>query len=181
MPTVREKLEINPLEIADRITGDNHAAALKAAEEATQADFLSNAISTERGIVNYDYWLLRCQIEPSDDTLAARKLIHDGDRAFSAAQLVKASQLYVDGFEKWRQVLDAHPKLVNEQDLIDELVDSIKFYRSVLHQLDETFPKPFVLQDVLDSYVVFHGPGAAISEPASSEKAGSSANDPGKK
>jgi hypothetical protein len=181
MPSVHEKLEINPLEIADRITGDNHAAALKAAEEATQADFLSHAISTERGIINYDYWLLRCQIEPSDDTLAARKLIHDGDRAFSAAQLVKASQLYVDGFKKWRQVLDAYPKLVQEQDLIDELVDSVKFYRSVLHQLDEAFPKPFVLQDVLDSYVVFHGPGAAITEPDPSDKANSSANDPGKK
>jgi hypothetical protein len=169
---IERKLAVNHLEVADRVVGDNHAAALKAAEEAMQADFVANAIEIERGIVNYDYWLLRCQIEPSDDTLSARKLIYDGDKAFLSAQLLKASANYVEGLKKWRQVLDAHPQLLEDANLTDELVDSITHFRSVLHQLDEPFPRPFILQDVLDRDVAYHGPrlGAPPATPTDSAK-----------
>ena len=53
----------------------------------------------------------RCaaRIEPQDDTLEARKLIYDADQAFTAAQLVKSKQLYDEGLQKWREVLDAYP------------------------------------------------------------------------
>ena len=141
------------------MTGENHAAALKAAEEAMQSDFIANAIETERGIINFDYWRLRCEIEPTDDTLAARKLVYDGDKAFLSVQLPQARDNYTEGFKKWRQVLDAHPKLLEtDPSLTDELVDSITHYQGVLHQLDESFPQPFILQDVVDKDAVFHGP-----------------------
>ena len=28
----------------------------------------------------------------------------------------------------------------------------IKVYREILHQLDEPFPKPFILQDIVDKH-----------------------------
>jgi hypothetical protein len=169
------KMTIPYLEIAARITGENHAAALKAAEEATYADMIVQLIDIERDIVYYDYWLLRCHIEPNDDTLEARKLIYEGDQAFNAAQLVKSRDLYVQGLARWRQVLDSHPKLLDDSSMTDPLMDSIKRYRSVLHQLDERFPHPFILQDVMDADVKFHGPGLPTSEPSGAgDSAGSS-------
>lgn len=173
-----EKMQIPHLEIADRITGENHAAALRAAEEATYADLMSKLIDIERDIVYYNYWLLRCQIEPNDDTLEARKLIYEGDQAFNAAQLVKSRDLYVQGLSRWRQVLDAHPALLNDSSMTDPLMDSIKRYRSVLHQLDERFPQPFVLQDVIDADARFHGPSLPTSESSGGESPGENADAP---
>ena len=86
----------------------------------------------ERDIVYYNYWLLRCQIEPNDETLEARKLVYEGDQAFNAAQLVKSRDLYVQGLARWRQVLDSYPALLNDSSTTDPLMDSIKRYRSVL-------------------------------------------------
>ncbi|MBI3838199.1 MAG: hypothetical protein HY288_09745 [Planctomycetia bacterium] len=169
---VDQKLAVGHLELADRVTGEDHAEALKAAEEASQADFIANAIESERGIVNFDYWLLRCQVEPNDDTLAARKLIYDGDKAFLSVQLPQAKANYAQGFDRWRQVLDTHPKLLEDPNLTDELVDSITHYQGVLHQLDETFPQPFLLQDVVDKDAIFHGPrlGPLSAKPTDAEK-----------
>ena len=154
---VQNKLEIPYLEIADRIQGENRAAALKAAEDATQADFIARVIDTERETVNFEYWLLRCQIEPNDDTLTARKQIYDGERAFRSAQLIKAKELYTAGLNTWRQVIDTYPALLNDANGVAELGDSIEHYKSVLHQLDEQFPQPFMLQDAIDADARYHG------------------------
>jgi hypothetical protein len=168
----QEKLATTHLEIADRITGENRGPAMKAAEEASQADFVANAIDGERDIINFDYWLKRCQIEPQDVTLEARKKVYDANAAFAAAQLVKSRDLYNEGLAKWRKVLDAHPTLMEDAYIIEELAYSIGHYNSVLHQLDEKFPEKFTLQDVLDANERFTGrayPGAPVSRPDSAD------------
>ncbi len=172
------KMQTSHLEVASRITGDNHAAALRAAEEATYADMMVKLIDIERDIVYYDYWRLRCEIEPSDDTLEARKLVYEADQAFNAAQLVKSRDLYVQGLARWRQVLDSHPKLLDDSSMTDPLMDSIKRYRSVLHQLDERFPQPFVLQDVMDADVKFNGPGLPVSDGSDADNSAQSSEAP---
>jgi hypothetical protein len=50
----------------------------------------------------------------------------------------------------WRKVLDKNPSLVPDQTAGDDLMDVIKRYRRILNQLDEPFPQPFILQDVID-------------------------------
>lgn len=177
---IQEKLAINHLDFADRITGENHAAALKAAEDATQAEFMSRTINIERDIVNYDYWKLKCRIEPDDDTLAARKSMYDGDRAYSKGDLVACRQSYIDGLKKWRVVLDKYPALLKDSDLTEDLVASIGHYRSILHQTDEKFPTDFILQDVLDADAEFHGPKGPIGKAPAADDATPAANDPSK-
>ncbi|HEX3727144.1 MAG TPA: hypothetical protein VHV08_12910 [Pirellulales bacterium] len=155
---IQLKLAISPTEIADRVAPENHATALKAADEVTQSEFVARAIDTDRGIVNYDYWMLRCRVEPTDDAIDARKLIYDADHAFLAAQLVSSRDSYEQGWKKWRLVLDMNPMLLTDSTSTDELAESISHYRNVLHQLDEKFPEPFILQDVIDADVKFRGP-----------------------
>jgi hypothetical protein len=171
MFNVEAKLEIPHLEVSDRVHGENRAAALAAAEAATAADDIANAIEIERGIVNYDYWMLRCRIEPNDDTLEARKLVYDADQAFAAAQITAAADLYLAGFKKWRQVLDAYPDLLHDNNLTDELSQSIERYRRVTHQLDQEFLRPFPLQDVLDAYYRTGGSQTPVAGEDSAEKA----------
>jgi hypothetical protein len=155
---IGQKMQVHHIDVADRIPGENHAAAIKAAEEAMQADFIANTIEIDRGVVNYTYWLMRCQVEPTDEALEARKLIYDADQKFLATDFLESAKLYDQGWKRWRQVLDAYPALLGDSTAVDELIESIGHYRSLLHQLDEKFPKPFTLQDVIDADVKFHGP-----------------------
>jgi len=179
MYTVNDKLVIQHMEVANRITGENHAEALKWAEAATQAEFVSQVIDTERGIVNYDYWRLRCQLEPEDATLAARQAFYDGDRAFVDASFERANTAYENGLKKWREVLDAHPALLQDSNLTEQLVESILHYRTLLHQLDQKFPDPFILQDVVDADAAFHGPRVPIADGTDAPAASQPASTPG--
>lgn len=154
---IEDSLKVKPQEIADRIQGENHAAAVRAAEDAANAEFIAHAIDNERDIVNYGYWQRRCQIEPQDDTLEARKKIYDADQAFLDADLGKARQLYDEGMVKWRSVLDANTVMLTDPSLVDELSSSIDRYRAVLHQLDEPFPPTFILRDVLEKQQSYTG------------------------
>jgi hypothetical protein len=176
MYTIEEKLMLQPIEIADRVTGDNRAKALQAAEEASHAEMMSRAIESERGIVNYAYWRLRCECEVDDLTLAARKAVFDGDQAFTSAQLETAATHYQEGFEKWKQVLEKYPKLLGDASTTDELMEPINRYKRLLGQLDQKMPQPFALQNVLDAHNRYRG----LDEPAPerSEEASAEANDP---
>jgi hypothetical protein len=118
---LKYQLEVQHMEVADRVQGENRAKALQAAADATFADEMARSIEVDRGIVNYEYWTLRCQIEPTDDVLAARKLLYDADQAFTAAELNKARGLYEQGLQSWRKVLDDYPLLLSQVDIVDQL------------------------------------------------------------
>src|SRR5690606_23251921 len=133
------------------------AEALKAAEEATIADEMARNIDVDRGTVNYDYWKLRCEIEPTEDVLNARKQLYDADDALRRAEIVKALELYEAGMQSWRKVLDAHPVLIEQVNTVDELASYIDNYKHVLSQNDKPLPAPFVLQDVLDKLAINRG------------------------
>jgi hypothetical protein len=64
--------------------------------------------------------------------------------------LQTARKAYEEAFAAWREVLDASPVLRDDQLTADDLAEIVGRYRKVLEQLDEKFPKPFILQDVLD-------------------------------
>ncbi|MFM8291211.1 MAG: hypothetical protein ACKOC4_05860, partial [Planctomycetia bacterium] len=64
--------------------------------------------------------------------------------------LQPAKQAYEEAFAAWRQVLDASPVLRQDKLTADDMRDIVNRYRKLLEQLDEPFPKPFILQDVLD-------------------------------
>ncbi len=160
---INSLLSISHMQFADRVTGENRAAALKAAEEATQAEFMSSTIDLARDNVNYTYWHKRCALEPQDATLEARKKMYDAAQAFTAARLLESRELYEDGLKKWRKVLDANTFLLEDVNLVEELSYSIGDYVELLHQLDEPMPDPFILQDVLVSCERYTGrayPGA---------------------
>jgi hypothetical protein len=179
---MRFDLAVTHAEVAQAITGEHRAEALQAADEATLADELARAIGVDRDIVNYDYWKLRCEIEPTDAMLTARKQLYDADDAFTSAELTESQRLYEAGLKSWREVLDAHPTLIKQVNTVDELVEAIDHYRSVLNQLDQKFPEPFALQDVLDAQAVFRGeaPANAAATKADKDAAEAAENDPSK-
>jgi hypothetical protein len=147
-----DSIRVTHNEVARKITGPKRKEALKLAKDAADHEQLAWYVQRYRDIVNFAYWRLRAQVEQTDDMLATRKLIHQGDRAYSEGDLIAARNAYQQGLAGWRKVIDQAPDMVSDQTTSDELMDVIKRYRRILSQLDERFPEKFILQSVIDAH-----------------------------
>jgi len=110
----------------------------------------ADIIGRYRDIVNFDFWRATCETEVTEPALRAREAAWRAEREFGNARLQTAKKAYEEAFAAWREVLDASPVLREDQLTAEDLAEIVGRYRKVLEQLDEKFPKPFILQDILD-------------------------------
>jgi len=115
-----------------------------------EANETAEIIDRYREIVNFDFWRACCESEVTEPALRAREATWSAAKEFENARLQPAKKFYEDAFAAWREVLDASTILRNDTITNEDINDYILRYRKVLEQLDEPFPKPFVLQDVVD-------------------------------
>jgi hypothetical protein len=120
------------------------------ARQHVEATATAEIIDRYRGIVNFDVWRATCEVEVTEPAIRARAAAWRAERDFENARLLPAKEAYEEAFATWREVLDASPALKAIDSAEDNFVDLIDRYRKVLEQLDEKFPQPFILQDVLD-------------------------------
>lgn len=147
-----EAIKVTHGEVARRVAASKRDEAKKLAKEIADHEELASYINRYRDIVNFVYWRLRANIEQTDDMLNARKLVYQGDRAYSEGALEAARDAYQKGLLGWRKVLDEFPTLVVDQTTGEDLIEVIRRYRRILSQLDEPFPEKFILQDILDAH-----------------------------
>jgi len=148
----REKLDISHEEIAARVPRPNREKAVALANRITELETRIDQIDRYRQITNYAYWRLRCRVEQTPDAVDAREFIYRAEQALANGNLPEAMDRYSEGFAKWRQVLDAHPALLEDQTTVEDLMDTIGSYRKLLDQLDQPMPDDFVLGDVISLY-----------------------------
>ena len=149
---LQETAQIGYMDVANAIPGARKEKALRLAKQAQKLEDEVTSIQRYRSIVNWDYWLNRAYVEQLELTLRARKTIYEADQALAEGDLQTAKKKYTKGLNDWRQVLDGFPPLVADKTVGDDLMDVIKRYGKLLGQLDETFPDPFVLQDVVNEH-----------------------------
>jgi len=116
-----------------------------------EAKETAEMIDRYREIVNFNVWRATCEAEVTEPALKAREATWRAEREFDNARLQTAKQAYEEAFAAWREMLDASPVLRADQITKDDLNEVVDRYRKLLEQLDEPFPKPFVLQDILGS------------------------------
>lgn len=144
-------IQVSYNEVASQAPADQRDKALAAAGRAAQFQELLNEVVRGRDNVNFDNWVVRCRVELTDDARLARRWLHQGTTAFSGlADLPAARSALEKAFQHWRRVLDKHPELIVDQTSF-AMLDGIHIYDAVLKQLDQPFPKKFVLQDLLDA------------------------------
>jgi hypothetical protein len=150
------KIEVTNRDIAERIGQKQPEQAKEALQLANDLDRKEKELQytiNYKGDSNYDYWETRAKLEQTPDALAAREAMFQAHQAFRQADLMKAKQLYQEGFAKWRLVFDAFPKALNSDfSTGDDLIDFIKQYRDVLDQLDETIGDDFPLWDAVEQF-----------------------------
>ncbi len=145
-----EAIRVTHDEVAHRITGPQRKEAIRLAKQAAEHEQLAMYIRRYRDVVNFLSWRQRAQAEQSPELLSARQLVYQGDRAYAEGDLIPARNLYREAIAAWRKVLDAHKEYIADLVIGEDLMDMIKRYRRILSQLDEPFPQPFILQDIID-------------------------------
>ena len=175
---VVNKLLVSPIEIANRVApGPQREDAIRTAAEMLRAEDAVMGLDQSRTIVNYGYWKSRCRVEQSKNALAARKLFYQATQAQEVdVDLEGAKKAFEEGFQKWRLVLDEFPSLIEDGITGEDIVFIVRNYRLCLKQLDEQFPKPFILDDLLKIHdqTQFATP-AKSTEDAKAEGAGAEA------
>ncbi|HEX4143182.1 MAG TPA: hypothetical protein VHY91_06505 [Pirellulales bacterium] len=138
-------------EVAQQASASNRAAAEAAARRAAQLQEMLNEVTRGRENVNFDGWLARCDVELTDDARQARRWLHEGSMDFYVlADLPAARSALEKSFQHWRHILDKQPELIVDPTSF-AMLDGIHVYEAVLKQMDEPFPKKFILQDMLDA------------------------------
>ncbi len=137
-------------EVALRAAPEHRAKARKLIDDLADVTQKMNTIDTYRDIVNYNYWLARCQAEPTDAMLAARESLYKADKAYENGELFDAKNLYEKAFDEWHVALGQFPVLHDSTIMSDELGDDIDQYKKLLGKIGKKFPEKFVLQDILD-------------------------------
>ena len=115
-----------------------------------EAQETAEIINRYRDIVNFSFWRATCEAEVTEPLLRAREATYRAGQEFENARLQTAKKAFEQAFVAWREVLDASPVLRDDSLTAEDLAETVAKYRKVLEQLDEKFPKPFLLQDVLD-------------------------------
>jgi hypothetical protein len=136
--------------VAREAPADVKAKAQELAREFMEANETAEIIDRYRDIVNFDFWRATCEAEVTDEMLKAREATWRAERDFENARLQAAKKAYEEAFEAWRKVLDSSEVLRKDSLTADDIKELVDRYRKVLEQLDEPFPKPFILQDVLE-------------------------------
>jgi len=143
-------LEVTWPMVAREAPADVRDKARELARQYVEAAETAEMIARYRDIVNFDFWRASCDVEVTEPALRAREAAWRAEREFENARLLPAKQAFEEAFTAWREVLDASPVLKADDLTGDDLVELVDRYRKVLEQLDEKFPQPFILQDVLD-------------------------------
>jgi hypothetical protein len=136
--------------VAREAPADVRDEARRLAREYVEAKETADIIDRYRDIVNFDFWRACCEAEVTEPALRAREATWRGEREYDAARLQPAKKAFEEAFAAWREVLDASPVLRADDLTAEDLADVVKKYRKVLDQLDEPFPQPFILQDMID-------------------------------
>jgi hypothetical protein len=147
--------------VAERTSSEHRAEALKLAAQYEDIELKARDIRSSRDIVNYAYWKARCEAEPTQAALDARRLTYEGDYEKQEARPNAAKKKYEQAFAEWRKVLDGSRVLHDDTLMAQDLSEIVDRYRDSLRQLagdDAKFPEKFILQDVLDLNERTNGP-----------------------
>ncbi len=147
----RDKIEVTNTEWAQELPADLRLRGMELAKLRDTAQWQAKLTHRYRLIVNYNFWKLRGLLERTDEIMEARKLVYQGDRAYTSGDLVVAKNNYDRAISLWAMMI-AKPEfqgIIHEDMLGTDLREIVDRYEIILNQRNETLPEDFPLKDVI--------------------------------
>ena len=144
-----QALFVSEIDIANAMPDGVKDRALALAAEAEAMAIKADAVNYMRSMINYDYWLRRCEMEQLDLAINARKTTAAADELFIAARLQPAREEYEKAWAMWTNIFEKYPSMITK-DTGQNLMPSIANYVELLSQFDEDVPQGFALQELVD-------------------------------
>ncbi len=144
-----QALFVSEIDIANAMPDGVKDRALVLAAEAEAMAIKADAVNYMRSMINYDYWLRRCEMEQLDLAINARKTTAGADELFIAARLQPAREEYEKAWTMWTNIFLKYPSMITK-DTGQNLMPSIANYVELLSQFDEDVPEGFALQELVD-------------------------------
>jgi len=144
-------LVIEPREIARNrdVPRENRDKAKDVLARIDQLDEQLRLTQSYRGIVNYEYWQRRAEIEQKEEMLTARELVFQGSKALAEGNLPGAIDAFAMGSVHWANVLGEYPMMLTDSSTGDDLEELLEEYGKALDQRDELFPANFPLAGII--------------------------------
>ena len=134
--------EVTPEDIADHIAEVYPKKVAEARRLAKKIMLNQNKIrltQTNRGVVNFDYWKTRCELEQTQEALRARELAYSAQRVFKIdADLLEAKRLFEESFVMWSKAFEQFPSMPLDSTTGSDIMDYVEQYTTVLQQLDQS-------------------------------------------
>lgn len=145
---VLQKLNVQPSDVAAFIANNFPEKAAEARRISSRIESNEEKLRLTRsniGVVNYDYWKTRCDLEQTPEALRARDLAYTARRVFrNDADLLKARELYEESFTEWAKVLKQFSELPYDSATGSDVMEYVEQYSAVLEQLDLNLTDPEV-------------------------------------
>lgn len=145
---VLQKLDVQPSDVAAFIAKTFPEKAAEARRISSRIESNEEKLRLTRsniGVVNYDYWKTRCDLEQTPEALRARDLAYTARRVFrNDADLLKARELYEESFTEWAKVLKQFSELPYDSATGSDVMEYVEQYSAVLEQLDLNLTDPEV-------------------------------------
>lgn len=140
------------VEMLERAPADVKERAQRVAERLLEIDqiYLLHTDSY-RAQVNYGYWTTRCEMEQTEDAVAAHRHLWEAQKSMEAADPDNARKSFEQAWDRWAAIFERFPEMVDEL-TINDLGAQIAQYNEVLGQLDQKFPEDFKLRQIWEAH-----------------------------
>ena len=109
------------------------------------------AVEYCRELTNFEYFMMRCEVEQLKIATDARLAVRLADEFFVNTEVEKARDQYELAWDKWAEIFRKFPRLLDDPEA-EILRQSVGNYEQLLAQFDETIPDDFKLRQLIEKY-----------------------------
>jgi hypothetical protein len=138
-------------EFADRVDAAKRIEARRLADEARLEEYKYDMVKRMMEPIRFEGWVARVNAESEPEAVTTWRYLAEAQYHHRRGRLLAAKSAYEKAFAAWKIVLEKHPAMMDEIVTSVDMINHIDDYRRLTEEdLDGTFPKDFVLQNVLD-------------------------------
>ncbi|NOX55310.1 MAG: hypothetical protein GXP27_12910 [Planctomycetes bacterium] len=119
-----------------------------AQENGVDESVIRHWLDRTQNVTNYRYWRTRALWESEPETVAAHRMLYDGEQAFKRGELDQAQKLLEEGLKKLSETLTSFEDMEYDDTLIEEALWGLLIWQKILQLEGTPVPEKYPLKDL---------------------------------